>query len=244
MTGRGNWTWRRLLGASAGVIAAAVGGAPLRSALAAPAIMKGSKLTYWGGLIFSDEANKLLVDTINKWGADNGVDTEVVMINQNETVQKVSAAVASNTMPDALDLGLDLLLLLSRQGSSCSVDDVYPRHRRRPGRLVSEPSPRRPTRPRSPAGAPAFRSASPATCSCAATTCWPAGLHQAARRPGRSSPSRPPRSTSRRSSASAWRSPMSATATCRSRCCSPMAAASPTTPARRRPSSPTRPGPI
>ncbi len=51
------------------------------------------KLTYWGGLIFSEAANKLLVDTINKWGADNGVETEVVMINQNETTQKVSAAV-------------------------------------------------------------------------------------------------------------------------------------------------------
>ena len=74
MTKRGNWTCRRMLGASAGVIAAAASGASLRSALAAPAIRKGSKLTYWGGLIFSDDANKLLTDTINKWGKDNGVD--------------------------------------------------------------------------------------------------------------------------------------------------------------------------
>ena len=125
MARRGNWTRRRLLGASAGVIAGVVGGASLRSALAAPAIMKGSKITYWGGLIFSDAANKLLVDTINKWGADNGVTTEVVMINQNETVQKVSAAVASNTMPDALDVGLDLQLLLSRQGQFALLDDTY-----------------------------------------------------------------------------------------------------------------------
>ncbi len=47
------------------------------------------------------------------------------MINQNETVQKVSAAVASNTMPDALDLNLDLLLLLSRQGVFLTLDDLY-----------------------------------------------------------------------------------------------------------------------
>ncbi|HHY51413.1 MAG TPA: extracellular solute-binding protein [Alphaproteobacteria bacterium] len=90
-----------------------------------PAIAQARKLTYWGGLIFSDDANKLLVDTINAWGAANGIETEVVMINQNETVQKVSAAVESNTMPDALDVGLDLLLLLSRQGQFVTLDDVY-----------------------------------------------------------------------------------------------------------------------
>jgi multiple sugar transport system substrate-binding protein len=47
------------------------------------------------------------------------------MINQNETVQKVSAAVESKTMPDALDLDLDLLLLLSRQGVFVPLDDLY-----------------------------------------------------------------------------------------------------------------------
>ena len=96
MDKRKHWTRRRVLSASvAGGALALSGGLP--RALAAPALVKGSKLTYWGGLIFSDKANKLLVDTINKWGADNGIQTEVVMINQNETVQKVSAAVASNT---------------------------------------------------------------------------------------------------------------------------------------------------
>jgi len=126
MKQRRNWTRRGVLGAAAGVLAGSVAGSmPLRSALAAPMIAKGSKITYWGGLIFSDAANKLLVDTINKWGADNGVSTEVVMINQNETVQKVSAAVASGTMPDALDVGLDLHLLLSRQDQFVLVDDLY-----------------------------------------------------------------------------------------------------------------------
>lgn len=125
MTAGRKWTRRGILGASLGAVAAATGAGTLRSALAAPAITKGSKITYWGGLIFSDKANKLLVDTINKWGADNGVTTEVVMINQNETVQKVSAAVASNTMPDALDVGLDLGLLLSRQGQFLVLDDIF-----------------------------------------------------------------------------------------------------------------------
>ena len=90
-----------------------------------PAIAQGKKLTYWGGLIFSDDANKLLTDTINAWGAANGVETEVVMINQNETTQKVSAAVSSNTMPDALDLGLGLARLLARQSQFSDVGDLY-----------------------------------------------------------------------------------------------------------------------
>lgn len=87
----------------------------------------GSKITYWGGMIFSEDANKLLVNTITAWGEANGVETEVVMINNNETVQKVSAAVASNTLPDALDVNVDLLLLLSRQGVFADVSDVYDR---------------------------------------------------------------------------------------------------------------------
>jgi multiple sugar transport system substrate-binding protein len=96
------------------------------AAKSAPAVIQGGgKLTYWGGLIFSDEANAMLEDTINAWGEENGVDTEVVMINQNETNQKVSAAVESGTMPSALDMGLDLLLLLTTSGELQAVDDIY-----------------------------------------------------------------------------------------------------------------------
>src|SRR5690606_27189552 len=69
---------RKVLGAAASVGALAASGT-----LFTPAIAQGKKLTYWGGLIFSDDANKLLTDTINAWGAANGVETEVVMINQN-----------------------------------------------------------------------------------------------------------------------------------------------------------------
>jgi ABC-type glycerol-3-phosphate transport system substrate-binding protein len=118
--GGAGWSRRRVLGTAVSGVALAAG-----SGLFAPALAQSRKLTYWGGLIFSDDANRLLSDTITAWGEANGVETEVVMINQNETVQKVSAAVASNTMPDALDVGLDLLLLLSRQGVFATVDDLY-----------------------------------------------------------------------------------------------------------------------
>lgn len=114
------WSRRKVLGAAASVGALAASGA-----LFTPAIAQSRKLTYWGGLIFSDEANKLLTDTITAWGQANGVETEVVMINQNETAQKVSAAVTSSTMPDALDIGLDLLLQLSRQNQFVVLDDLY-----------------------------------------------------------------------------------------------------------------------
>ncbi len=128
-------TRRRLLGTAAGSTAALGLAAAPRSALAemlaarrAPAVVQGgTKLTYWGGLIFSDAANSLLEETITAWGDANGVEAEVVMINQNETTQKVSAAVESNTLPDALDMGLDLQLLLSQQGQLAPLDDVYDR---------------------------------------------------------------------------------------------------------------------
>ena len=90
---------------------------------AAPA-MDGT-FTYWGGLIFSEEANQMLVDRIEQWGEERGVDVEVVMINQNETVQRVSAAVEAGTMPDALDIGRDLMLLLSQSDQLEPLDDLY-----------------------------------------------------------------------------------------------------------------------
>ncbi|HET8729178.1 MAG TPA: extracellular solute-binding protein, partial [Alphaproteobacteria bacterium] len=115
------WTRRKVLGAAAASGAAIA----LGSSFPAPAIAQSKKLTYWGGLIFSDDANQLLTDTINDWGKQNNISTEVVMINQNETTQKVSAAVASGGMPDALDVGLGLALLLGRQGQFTLVDDLY-----------------------------------------------------------------------------------------------------------------------
>jgi len=90
-----------------------------------PAVAQDAVFTYWGGLIFSETANQLLVDRINAWGAERGVPVEVVMINQNETVQRVSAAVEAGTMPDAFDAGLDFMLLLALNGQIEPVTDIY-----------------------------------------------------------------------------------------------------------------------
>jgi multiple sugar transport system substrate-binding protein len=86
---------------------------------------QGSTFVYWGGLIFSDEANTLFSNKIKEWGQKRNIPVEVVMINQNETVQKVSAAIEAGTMPDALDLGVDFALLLSRQKQLASVDKLF-----------------------------------------------------------------------------------------------------------------------
>ena len=121
---------RRVVGsAAAGIAGTSLASGRLADVLAsrrAPALIQGgTKLTYWGGLIFSDEANSMLEDAIHAWGEDNNVETEVVMINQNETNQKVSAAVESNTMPSALDMGLDLALLLSTTGQLSDLSTLY-----------------------------------------------------------------------------------------------------------------------
>lgn len=81
--------------------------------------------TYWGGLIFSDAANQMLVDRIEQWGEMKGIDVDVVMINQNETVQRVSAAIEAGTMPSALDMGQGQMLLLSEAGQLETLDDLY-----------------------------------------------------------------------------------------------------------------------
>lgn len=80
---------------------------------------------YWGGLIFSEEANDSFVARVEAWGELNGIDVEVVMINQNETVQRVSAAIEAGTMPDALDLGRDFMLLLSENEQLITMGDLY-----------------------------------------------------------------------------------------------------------------------
>ena len=90
----------------------------------APAPAEGV-FTYWGGLIFSDAANQMLVDRVTAWGQEKGVQTEVVMINQNETTQRVSAAVEAGTMPSALDMGGALMLLLSQTGELEPLDALY-----------------------------------------------------------------------------------------------------------------------
>jgi multiple sugar transport system substrate-binding protein len=108
--------------ATAAPTAAAAAAAPTLAPLPPPA---EGVFTYWGGLIFSDDANKLLEERIRQWGEERGIEVDVVMINQNETTQRVSAAIEAGTMPDALDMGRDLMLLLSRNNQLEAVDALY-----------------------------------------------------------------------------------------------------------------------
>lgn len=91
----------------------------------APALAQDNTLVFWGGLIFSESANNALVARAEQWGEENGVAVEVVMINQNETVQTVSAAIEAGTMPDVLDLGRDFMLLLSNEDQLVALNDLY-----------------------------------------------------------------------------------------------------------------------
>ena len=72
----------------------------------------GKKFSYWGGLIFSEISNAAEEAQIKAWGVARGIPVEVVMVNQNNTVAQVTAALAAGTMPDALDMGTDLMLQL------------------------------------------------------------------------------------------------------------------------------------
>lgn len=123
---------RRMLGGIGIGTAALATSGRLQEAIAArkaPAQLQMSgKLTYWAGITLSETADSLIADAIKSWGEANGVDTSVELINVNEINAKIAAAVESNTMPDAFDLGLDLLLLLSSQeGILAPVDDVFDR---------------------------------------------------------------------------------------------------------------------
>ncbi len=149
---------------------------------AAPA-MDGT-FTYWGGLIFSEEANQMLVDRIEQWGEERGVDVEVVMINQNETVQRVSAAVEAGTMPDALDIGRDLMLLLSQSDQLEPLDDLYATIGEAHGGWL--PSADSNTNPDDFGGnATASPSLQAATCSIGVPMCWSLWATPKRRRPGK-----------------------------------------------------------
>ena len=113
--------------AAANPTAAATAATAATPAAAPAAPVKGSgTFTYWGGLIFSDTANNLEQKTIQDWGTKVGYSkVDAVMINQNETNQKVAAALQAGTMPDALDMGLDLLLQLGTGNKVVPLDDLY-----------------------------------------------------------------------------------------------------------------------
>ncbi|CAN5648412.1 sugar ABC transporter substrate-binding protein [soil metagenome] len=123
-------TRRQALGGAAIGAAAIATSGRLNEAIAArkaPAqIQLSGKLTYWAGITLSETADSFIADSIKAWGEANGVDTSVELINVNDMNTRIAAAVESKTMPDAFDLGLDLLLLLSNQeGILAPVDDIF-----------------------------------------------------------------------------------------------------------------------
>jgi ABC-type glycerol-3-phosphate transport system substrate-binding protein len=111
--------------AAAPAEAAPAAEAKATEAPAAEAPASDAVFTYWGGLIFSDAANQMLVDRITQWGEEKGIKTDVVMINQNETTQRVSAAIEAGTMPDALDMGTGLILQLLETNQLEILDELY-----------------------------------------------------------------------------------------------------------------------
>lgn len=83
--------------------------------------------TYWMGLTFPDSSNELERQRIEEWGQARGIQVEVVEVNQNETSRMVASALESNTMPDALSLGQELMQILQRDGHLKPVTELYAR---------------------------------------------------------------------------------------------------------------------
>ena len=110
---------RTLRGSAAGIGLALMGGVAL------PAYALEGSLTVWGALVFSDEANATFAEEVETWGEDNSVDVEFVNINQNETVQKLSAAVESGATPDVMALSIDKVELLAQQDLFLPLDDLF-----------------------------------------------------------------------------------------------------------------------
>lgn len=97
-------------------------------------------LTYWVGLTFSDTGNQLVVDRIEQFGQEKGVPVEAVVINQNEMLQKVSAAIEAGNLPDGIDVGTSLALLLVQRDLLVPLDDLYEKVGQNHGGWLNAPS--------------------------------------------------------------------------------------------------------
>ena len=170
------WTRRRVIGTSAaGAAAAIVGGGALQEMLAAhiaPAVLQSERQDHLLGrpdlLRRGQQAPR---ETINDWGEANGVETEVVMINQNETVAEGLGRGRSRTRCRMRSIWVSICFCCSparrtswRRSTMSTPRSAMPRAG------GTKRWPHRPTPPRSRAAAPAFRSAPAATCFFAATT--------------------------------------------------------------------------
>jgi multiple sugar transport system substrate-binding protein len=119
-----------LSGCSAGGGLGAQTPAPSRTSAVDPAVQKAAKdfkgtFTYWTGLTFPDEGNKIEQQQIEQWGKNLGIKVEVVAVNQNDTSKRVAAALQSGSMPDALTVGYDLSKVMAAKNQLAPLDDTY-----------------------------------------------------------------------------------------------------------------------
>ncbi|TAM68494.1 MAG: extracellular solute-binding protein [Microbacteriaceae bacterium] len=104
--------------------------APSIKRSADPAVLKAARdfkgtFTYWTGLTFPDAGNKIEEQRIEQWGKNLGIAVQVVAVNQNDTSQRVAAALQSGAMPDALTIGYDLAKVMAGNKQLAPVDDVF-----------------------------------------------------------------------------------------------------------------------
>ncbi|MEO9096033.1 MAG: extracellular solute-binding protein [Microbacteriaceae bacterium] len=95
-----------------------------------PAVLKAAKdfkgtFTYWTGLTFPDAGNKIEENAIAQWGKNLGISVQVVAVNQNDTAQRVAAALQSGSMPDALTIGYDLAKVMASKKQLAPVGDAF-----------------------------------------------------------------------------------------------------------------------
>ena len=111
------------------------------SATTAPAVTaSGGKLTYWGSIVLSDNAQNVFINAAKDWGTQNKIAVEVVMVNVNDLPAKYAASIGAGTLPDAMDIGLDLLLPQSLLGKFAPLDDLYDRIGKAHGGWLKSPA--------------------------------------------------------------------------------------------------------
>ncbi len=145
------------------------------------AVSEADPLTYWVGLTFSDEGNQMVVDRIKQFGEEKGIPVEAVVINQNEMVQKLSAAIEAGNLPDGVDVGTGFALLMAQRDLLVPVDDLYAKIGEAQGGWLNAPQTNATHARISAARSMAYPMAQAATCSTGVSMSWMPRIHRSAR---------------------------------------------------------------
>lgn len=86
------------LGLSVAAVSAAL--PAVGAAQAAPAQLKGTKLSVLAGSYFVPDAQKFFVDQLSQWGKENNVETSADFINWPDLPAKIGAGIESTSGPD------------------------------------------------------------------------------------------------------------------------------------------------